>query len=121
MRFYTAAGLANEYAEARDERRVLKLEKQVAGSHLVVVDELGYVPLGQNAAENLFHFFSLCYERTSLIVTSNLPFSEWTQVFGDERLTGALLDRLTHRLKIIDIQADSYRLKSSLKSKETEK
>ena len=74
--------------------------------------------LGQGAAENLFGFFSQCYERTSLIVTTNLPFSEWPQIFGDERLTGALLDRLTHRVHIVEMQGESYRLKKSKKQKE---
>jgi len=72
------------------------------------------VPLGQGGAENFFNFFSACYERTSLIVTTNLPFSEWPQVFGDERLTGALIDRLTHRVHIIEIQGESWRLKDGL-------
>ncbi len=74
-------------------------------------DELGYVPLGGSASENLFSFVSQCYERTSVLVTTNLPFSEWPQVFGDERLTGALLDRLTHRVHVIEMDGDSYRLR----------
>jgi DNA replication protein DnaC len=82
---------------------------------------LGYVPLGQGAAENLFGFFSQCYERTSLIVTTNLPFSQWPQISGDERLTGALLDRLIHRVHIVEMQGESYRLKKSKKQKEGEK
>ena len=114
VRFFTAAGLATRYAEARAEREVQRLERHIANRHLIVIDELGYVPLGQGGAENLFNFFSACYERTSLIVTTNLPFSEWPQVFGEERLTGALLDRLTHRVHILEIQGDSYRLKDGL-------
>lgn len=118
VKFFTAAGLATAYAEAREERAVQRLERHIENRDLIVVDELGYVPLGQNGAENLFGFFSRCYERTSLIVTTNLPFSGWPQVFGDERLAGALLDRLTHRVQILEIEADSYRLKASLKRKE---
>jgi DNA replication protein DnaC len=118
VRFFTAAGLATSYAEARVEREVQRLERHIENRDLIVVDELGYVPLGQGAAENLFNFFSRCYERTSLIVTTNLPFSDWPQVFGDERLTGALLDRLTHRVHILEIHGESYRLRDGLKRQE---
>ena len=107
--------MATLYAEAREERHLQKLERAIDKRDLIIVDELGYVPLGQGAAENLFGFFSQCYERTSLIVTTNLPFSEWPQIFGDERLTGALLDRLTHRVHIVDMQGESYRLNKSKK------
>ena len=110
VKFHTATGLATEYAEAREEKTVLKLERAIERRALVVIDELGYVPLGQNGAENLFNFFSKCYERTSVIVTTNLPFSQWPQIFGDERLTGALLDRLTHRVHVVEMNGDSYRL-----------
>lgn len=118
VKFFTAAGLATSYAEARAEREVQRLERHIGNRDLIVVDELGYVPLGQGAAENLFNFFSKCYERTSLIVTTNLPFSEWPQVFGDERLTGALLDRLTHRVHILEIPGESYRLRDGLRRQE---
>lgn len=119
VKFFTAAGLANTYAEARDQRQVLRLEATIRKRQLIVVDELGYVPFGKNGAENLFSFFSQCYEQVSLIVTTNLPFAEWPQIFGgDERLAGALLDRLTHRVHIVELVGDSYRFKTSLKARE---
>ena len=80
---------------------------------LLIVDELGYVPLSPTGAELLFEVFSQRYERGSTIVTSNLPFDEWTSVFGAERLTGALLDRLTHHVHILEMNGDSYRLAQS--------
>src|SRR6185503_9789913 len=80
---------------------------------LLIVDELGYVPLSPTGAELLFEVFSQRYERGSIIVTSNLPFEEWTSIFGSERLTGALLDRLTHHVHILELNGDSYRLKQS--------
>lgn len=117
VKFHTATGLATAYAEAREERTVLKLERAIERRNLVILDELGYVPLGQNGAENLFGFFSKCYERTSVIITTNLPFSQWPQVFGDERLAGALLDRLTHRVHVIEMKGESYRLGGSKRKK----
>jgi DNA replication protein DnaC len=111
--FTTAAALVHELLEARDERRLLRLHKQLAGHKLLIVDELGYVPLSTTGAELLFEVFSRRYERGSVLVTSNLPFDEWTSVFGSERLTGALLDRLTHHVHILEMNGDSYRLKAS--------
>ena len=99
--------------EARDEKRLLRLQRQLAAYKLLVIDELGYVPLSQTGAELLFEVFSQRYERGSTIVTSNLPFDEWTGVFASERLTGALLDRLTHHVHILEMNGDSYRLKQS--------
>jgi len=114
-KFFTASRLVNTYIEARQERTILKLEKNIRRCDLIVVDELGYIPLDRMGSEHLFGFFSQCYEQTSLIVTTNLPFADWPQVFADdERLAGALLDRLTHHVHILEIVADSYRLKSSL-------
>ena len=84
-----------------------------AAYKLLIVDELGYVPLSTTGAELLFEVFSQRYERGSIIVTSNLPFDEWTGVFGSERLTGALLDRLTHHVHILEMNGDSFRLKHS--------
>ena len=111
--FTTAAALVHELIEARDEKRLLRLQRQLATYKLLIIDELGYVPFSQTGAELLFEVFSRRYERGSTIVTSNLPFDEWTGVFASERLTGALLDRLTHHVHILEMNGDSYRLKQS--------
>jgi DNA replication protein DnaC len=111
--FNTAAALVHELLEARDEKRLLRLQRQLAGYKLLIIDELGYVPLSRTGAELLFEVFSQRYERGSTVVTSNLPFDEWTSVFGSERLTGALLDRLTHHVHILQMNGDSYRLNQS--------
>jgi DNA replication protein DnaC len=111
--FTTAAALVHELLEARDERRLLRLQKQLAAYRLLIIDELGYVPLSPTGAELLFEVFGQRYERGSVLVTSNLPFDEWTSVFGSERLTGALLDRLTHHVHILEMNGESYRLKAS--------
>jgi DNA replication protein DnaC len=111
--FTTAVALVNQLLEARDEKRLLRLQTQLAGHKLLIVDELGYVPLSPTGAELLFEVFSQRYERGSTIVTSNLPFEDWTSVFGSERLTGALLDRLTHHVHILEMNGDSYRLRQS--------
>ena len=91
--FTTAAALVHELMEARDERRLLNLQRQLSRLDLLIIDELGFVPLSPTGAELLFEVFSQRYERGSIMVTTNLPFDEWTEVFGSERLTGALLDR----------------------------
>ena len=111
--FTTAAAIVHELIEARDEKRLLRLQRQFAAYKLLIIDELGYVPLSQTGAELLFEVFSQRYERGSTMVTSNLPFDEWTSVFASERLTGALLDRLTHHVHILEMNGDSYRLKQS--------
>ena len=99
--------------QARDEKRLLRLQRQLAGYKLLIIDELGYVPLSQTGAELLFEVFSQRYERGSTVVTSNLPFDEWTSVFSSERLTGALLDRLTHHVHILEMNGDTYWLNQS--------
>jgi len=111
--FVTAHALAHQLMEARDEKRLLKLQAQLQGVKLLIVDELGYVPLSQVGAELLFEVFSQRYERGSTIVTSNLPFEEWPSIFRSERLTGALLDRLTHHVHILEMNGESYRLTQS--------
>jgi len=113
VRFTTAAALVHELMEARDEKKLLRYQKQIAAYELLIVDELGFVPLSKTGAELLFEVFSQRYERTSTLVTSNLPFQEWTEILGSERLTGALLDRLTHHVHILEMNGDSYRLKQS--------
>lgn len=113
VRFTTAAALVHELMEARDEKRLLRFQKQMASYELLIVDELGFVPLSKTGAELLFEVFSQRYERSSTLVTSNLPFQEWTEVLGSERLTGALLDRLTHHVHILEMNGESYRLKQS--------
>jgi DNA replication protein DnaC len=115
VRFFTVTALVTQLLEAREERQLqrflLRLEKQ----HLLVLDEFGYVPFTKAGAELLFEILSRAYERQSLILTTNLPFENWTEVLGNERLTGALLDRLTHRVHIIEANGESYRLKSAKK------
>ncbi len=113
VRFTTAAALVHELMEAVDEKRLLRLQKQLASQHLLIIDELGFVPLSKTGAELLFEVFSQRYERGSTLVTSNLPFDEWTEVLGTERLTGALLDRLTHHVHILEMNGESYRLAES--------
>ena len=111
--FITAAQLVHQLMEARDEKRLLRLQRELQAPKLLIVDELGYVPLSSTGAELLFEVFSQRHERSSTIVTSNLPFEEWTSVLGSERLTGALLDRLTHHVHILTMNGDSYRLAQS--------
>ena len=111
--FITAAALVHELMEARDDKQLLRFQKKLATYKLLIVDELGFVPLSKTGAELLFEVFSQRYERGSTLVTTNLPFDEWTEVFGSERLTGALLDRLTHHVNILEMNGDSYRLNQS--------
>ena len=118
VRFTTAAALVHELIEARDEKRLLRFQKNLSRQELLIVDELGFVPLSKTGAEMLFEIFSQRYERTSTLVTSNLPFAEWTEVLGSERLTGALLDRLTHHVHILEMNGESYRLKNSKRKKD---
>ncbi len=99
--------------EARDEKRLLQLQRKLTKVKLLIIDELGFVPLSKTGAELLFELISQRYERGSTLITSNLPFEEWTETFGTERLTGALLDRLTHHVNILEMNGESYRLNQS--------
>jgi len=116
VRFYTVTGLVTGLIESREERHLQRLQKQLQRLHLIVLDELGYVPFSKAGAELLFDIVGRAYEHQSLMVTSNLPFEEWTEIFGSERLTGALLDRLTHRCHIIEANGESYRLRQAKNS-----
>ncbi len=115
VRFYTVSALVTQLLERREERALERLQKQLERHHLLILDELGYVPFSKAGAELLFEVVSRAYERTSLLVTTNLPFEEWTEVMGSERLTGALLDRLTHRVHILEANGESFRLRESKK------
>ena len=117
VRFTTTASLVHELLEAKDEKRLLRFQKLLASYQLLIIDELGFVPLSKTGAEMLFEIFSLRYERAATMVTSNLPFHEWTEVLGSERLTGALLDRLTHHVHILEMNGESYRLKESKRNR----
>ena len=116
VKFYTAAGIINELVAAQQEYRLNKMEKQWLSYHIVILDELGYVPFSKMGAELLFQFCSLRYERGSMIITSNLEFPKWVEVLIDEHMTAALLDRLTHNANILNINGESYRFKQSLAS-----
>jgi len=111
--FYSVISLVTYLMEKREERGLEQFQKKLERFDLLILDELGYVPFSKTGAELLFDTISRAYERTSIIVTTNLPFEEWTDVLGSQRLTGALLDRLTHRVHIIEANGESYRLKDS--------
>jgi len=113
VRFFMVNQLVTQLREAREERQLQRLQGQLERHDLLVLDELGYVPFSKAGAELLFEVISRAYERTSLMVTTNLPFEQWTEVMGSERLTGALLDRLTHRVHILEANGESYRLRDS--------
>jgi len=115
VRFHNAAGLVNDLLQAEDEHRVPKLLNAALKQHLIVLDELGFIPFSATGAHLIFQFCSALYQRVALIITTNLRFADWTQVFGDERLTAALLDRLTHKAHILEFSgAESYRFRERL-------
>ena len=114
VKFTTAHALVEELLVAKEEHRLLQLEKQWLKFDVVICDELGYVPFTKMGAELLFQFFSARHERGSMIVTSNLDFGDWVQLFGDEKMTAALLDRITHHAHILLMNGESYRFRQTL-------
>ena len=114
VRFYNTAALVNELLLAQDEHRLVRFLQGVGKQRLIVLDELGFIPLTTPGAHVLFQFCSALYERVALIVTTNLHFADWGQIFGDERLAAALLDRLTHRAHILEFIGESYRFRERM-------
>lgn len=120
VRFYNAAALVNELLLAQQEQRVDRFLGKAQRHQLIVIDELGFIPFSASGAQLMFQFCSALYEQVALIVTTNLKFADWVQVFGDERLTVALLDRLTHKAHIIEFVGDSFRFRQRLQRQEAE-
>ena len=117
VRFFTAAGLVNQLEEAQQQHRLERFLDHLDRTDLLICDELGYLSFSRTGAELLFQVFADRYERRSLLITSNLAFGDWGQVFQGERMTAALLDRLTHRCHIFEMNGESYRFKESMKAK----
>jgi len=117
--FHTATHLVTQLVECREERTLQRFQKQLQRLDLLVIDELGYVPFSKTGAELLFDVISQAYEHHSIMVSTNLAFEEWTEIFGSQRLTGALLDRLTHRCHILQANGESYRLRQAKKRSKT--
>jgi DNA replication protein DnaC len=121
VRFFTAAGLVSELERAQKQYSLDRFLGQLDRTHLLICDELGYVSMSRGGVELLFRVFAERYERGSVLITTNLPFSEWNQVFQGERMTAALLDRLTHRCHIFEMNGESYRFRESMKTKKNRK
>lgn len=117
VRFYNAAGLVNELILAEEKHQMPRLLAATLKHHLIVLDELGFIPFTPTGAQLMFQFCSALYERVSVIVTTNLRFADWTQVFLNERLTAALLDRLTHRSTVLEFVGKSYRFRQRMQEK----
>ena len=116
-RFITGCGLANELIEARDEKLLGRAVKRYASYGLLIIDELGYVPFSKEGAQLIFQILAERHERKPVMITTNMGFGDWTQIFGDPNMTAALLDRVTHKAHVINCTWQSYRLKETLKSK----
>lgn len=121
VRFFTAAGLVNRLEEAQKQYQLDRCLDQLDRADLLICDELGYLSFSRTGAELLFQVFADRYERKSLLITSNLPFGDWVQVFHGERMTAALLDRLTHKCHIFEMNGESYRFRESMKAKKSTK
>jgi DNA replication protein DnaC len=117
VRFWTAAGLVNELLAAQEQNRLHRLIALAQKQELIILDELGFIPFTPNGAHALFTFCSELYERTAMILTTNLQFANWIQLFGDERLTAALLDRLTHHAHIVELTGESFRFRQRMQEK----
>jgi DNA replication protein DnaC len=120
-RFFTAAALVTELEKAQKQYTLDRFLGQLDRTQLLICDELGYVSMSRGGVELLFRVFAERYERASVLITTNLPFSEWNQVFQGERMTAALLDRLTHRCHIFEMNGESYRFRESMKTKKSRK
>ena len=121
VRFFTAAELVSQLEKGQKHYTLDRFLDQLERTALLICDELGYVSLSRGGVELLFRVFADRYERASMLVTSNLPFSEWNQVFQGERMTAALLDRLTHHCHIVEMNGESYRFRESMKAKKGRK
>jgi DNA replication protein DnaC len=115
-RFVTGCALANELIEARDEKILARAVKRYAGYGLLIIDELGYVPFSKEGAQLIFQILAERHERKPVMITTNMGFGDWTQIFGDPSMTAALLDRVTHKAHVINCTWESYRLKQTLKN-----
>ena len=121
VRFFRVTELVTMLIEAKNQRVLARLKTQLSKLDLLILDELGYVPATKVGAELLFDVIATAYQRSSVMVTTNLPFENWTEVLGSERLTRATLDRLAHRCKIIETKGESYRLQDATRRSRTRK
>jgi DNA replication protein DnaC len=119
VRFYNAAALVNDLILAQEQHQLPKFLAAALKQNLIVLDELGFIPFSTTGAQLMFQFCSTLYERVALVVTTNLKFADWTQLFGSEQLTGALLDRLTHRAHILEFVGESFRFRQRLQQEVT--